>query len=64
MTEFDLVVRGGTVATATDVFQADVGVSSERIAALAASLPRGRREIDARGKFVLPGGVDSHCHIE
>src|SRR4030095_6257282 len=25
---------------------------------------RGRREIDARGKLVLPGGVDSHTHIE
>jgi len=64
MTEFDLVIRGGTVATATEIFQADVAVSGERIVALGASLPGGRREIEARGKLVLPGGVDSHCHIE
>src|SRR6266545_7884033 len=64
MTEPDLVIRGGTVATDTDQFEADVAVSGERIAAVGPSLGRGRREIDARGKLVLPGGVDSHCHIE
>ena len=64
MTEFDLVIRGGTVATSTDVFRADVAVSGERIAAVGDALAAGRREIDARGKLVLPGGVDSHCHIE
>ena len=31
---------------------------------LSPGLPGGRREIDARGKLVLPGGVDSHAHIE
>lgn len=64
MPDFDLVIRGGTVATATEVLRADVGVSGERIVAVGGSLPPGRREIDARGKLVLPGGVDSHCHIE
>lgn len=64
MSKFDLVIRGGTVATATDVFPADVGVNAEKIVALGAALPAGRREIDACGKLVLPGGVDSHCHIE
>ena len=34
------------------------------IAAIAEGLDKGKREIDARGKLVLPGGVDSHCHIE
>ena len=32
--------------------------------AIGRSLPAGQREIDARGKLVLPGGVDSHAHIE
>ena len=62
--EFDVVIRGGTVATDTDVFEADVGISGQRIAAVGRSLAAGRREIDARGKLVLPGGVDSHTHIE
>lgn len=64
MAEHDLVVRGGTVATAADVFRAEVAVQGERIVAIGEELPPGRREIDAAGKLVLPGGVDSHCHIE
>ena len=61
---YDLVIRGGRVATVSDVFEADVGITGETIAAIGRGLPAGRREIDARGKLVLPGGVDSHAHIE
>ena len=61
---FDLVIRGGTVATDEAVFEADVAITGERIAAIGPALGRGGREIDARGKLVLPGGVDSHTHIE
>jgi dihydropyrimidinase len=64
MADFDLVVRGGTVATASDTMRCDIGVVGERIAALGADLGSGKREIDAAGAYVLPGGVDSHCHIE
>ncbi|MDB5511272.1 MAG: hyuA [Enterovirga sp.] len=61
---YDVVIRGGTVATATDVFQADIGIRGETIAALGTGLPAGRSEIEAGGKLVLPGGVDAHAHIE
>ena len=65
MAEYDLIVRNGTVVTATDAVACDVGIRGERIAALGASLPRdAAREIDAAGLLVLPGGVDAHCHIE
>ena len=65
MTEFDLVIRGGTVATAhRRLCQADVGIAGEQVAAIGRGLPPGRAEIDATGRLVLPGGVDSHCHIE
>src|SRR5258707_716503 len=66
MTEpvYDLVIRGGRVATVSDVFEADVAISGETIVAIGRALPGGPREIDARGKLVLPGGVDSHAHIE
>ena len=64
MQPFDLVIRGGTVVTATDTMQADVGIRGETIAAVGRDLEKGKREIDARGKLVLPGGVDSHSHIE
>src|SRR5256714_1418052 len=59
----DLVIRGGTLATAEKTFHADVGIQGERIAELGNGL-KAKREIDATGKLVLPGGVDSHCHIE
>jgi dihydropyrimidinase len=63
MSDFDLVIRGGTVATASDTFRADVAIAGGRIAALGQGF-RGAREIDASGKLVLPGGVDSHVHVE
>jgi dihydropyrimidinase len=60
----ELVVRGGTVVTATDSLRVDVGVDGGTISALAPSLPPGRREIDATGLLVLPGGVDVHTHLD
>lgn len=59
----DLVVAGGSVVTASDVFTADIGIANGRIAAIGNGLS-GARTIDAAGLLVLPGGVDSHCHIE
>ncbi len=64
MTAFDLVVRGGTVVTAADTVDCDVGIADGRVVALAAKLDGGARELDASGLYVLPGGVDSHCHID
>ncbi|PAP92065.1 dihydropyrimidinase [Mesorhizobium wenxiniae] len=61
---FDVLIRGGTVATATEVFKADVGIKGEEIFAIGHDLGRGDREIDANGMLVLPGGVDPHVHIE
>jgi dihydropyrimidinase len=64
MTGFDLVIRNAHVATASDVFDCDIGIRGGRIAALAGSLPKGKQEIDAAGRWVLPGGVDGHCHLD
>lgn len=61
---YELTVRNGTIATATDTFRADIGVAGGRIAAIGTDLAPGRRDLDARGRLVLPGGVDSHCHVE
>jgi dihydropyrimidinase len=61
---FDLVVRGGTVATETGTACADVGVSDGVVAALGRRLGPGAREIDATGRLVLPGGIDAHCHVD
>jgi len=61
---YDLVIRGGRVVTPSECVTADIGVRGERIVTLGENLGKGRREIDASGKLVMPGGVDSHCHIE
>jgi len=64
MSEYDLVIRNGIVATAADTVVCDVGIKSGIVATLGKGLASGTREIDATGRLVLPGGIDSHCHIE
>jgi len=64
MSDFDLVVRNAHVATAADVFDCDIGVKDGASAAIARGLPKGKTEIDAAGRWVLPGGVDGHCHFD
>ena len=64
MDALDLVVRGARVATAADLFEADVGVRDGKVVALGRALPKAAREIDARGRLVTPGGVDAHCHLD
>src|SRR6202047_5114195 len=64
MNEYALVLRGGTVATPADTTLCDVCIKDGAVAALGKNLGSAIREIDASGRFVLPGGIDSHCHIE
>jgi dihydropyrimidinase len=64
MSTFDLVISGGTVATAGGVTRCDVGVTGGRIVALAERLTGGERTIDASHRLVLPGGIDAHCHLD
>src|SRR6202789_4293264 len=63
-THFDLCIRGGTLITASERFQADIGIRDGRILMLGRELSRADRDIDATGLLVMPGGVDAHCHIE
>src|SRR5579885_815383 len=64
MAEYDVVIRNGTVATASDTMACDIGIRGGVVATLGQGLPAGARDIDAAGKLVLPGAIDSHCHIE
>jgi dihydropyrimidinase len=63
MTTLDLVIRGGTIATASDTFSCDIGVQCGRIVALGHGLGPAADVIDASGLLVLPGGIDSHVHF-
>jgi dihydropyrimidinase len=60
----DLVVRNATAVTASDIQQCDIGVRDGRIVAIGDRLEGAGREIDAAGRYVLPGGIDGHCHID
>lgn len=62
--DLDLVVRNARVATASDTFDSDIGIAGGRIVQLGLGLPPGRQEIDATGRYVTPGGVDAHCHLD
>jgi dihydropyrimidinase len=64
MADYDLVIKNGTVVTAADTQHCDIGIKDGSVAALGRGLGPAVREIDARGRLVLPGAVDSHCHIE
>jgi dihydropyrimidinase len=63
MSDHDLVIKGGTIVTPADMFRSDIGIANGRVQAIGLGL-RGARTLDADGMLVMPGGVDTHCHIE
>lgn len=58
----DLVLRGGTIVTASETYAADIGISGESIAEIGTNL-QGAREIDATDLLIMPGGMDAHVHL-
>ena len=63
---YDLVIRGGEILDGSGKVgvQGDVAIKDDRIAYVGPHAPgRGAQEIDAKGKLVLPGGVDPHVHL-
>ncbi len=60
-----VLIKGGRVVTATDTTVADVLVEGERISLIGASLDvEADRVIEASGRYVLPGAVDPHTHLD
>jgi dihydropyrimidinase len=62
--KFDLLIRNGTLATAGDVTRCDIAVRQGRVVALGEDLGAAREVIDATGRLITPGGIDSHCHMD
>ncbi len=60
------IIRNGTVVTAVDQYKGDVLIEDERIALIGSSLADIQSDavIDAAGKYVLPGGIDVHTHLD
>jgi dihydropyrimidinase len=60
-----ILIKGGRIITAADDYIADVYVEDERISLIGESLDESAdKVIDASGKYVLPGGVDPHTHLD
>jgi dihydropyrimidinase len=57
------VITGGTVVTASDIFQADVLIDGEKVVAIGQGLS-GDTTLDASGSYVIPGGIDVHTHLD
>jgi len=62
-TPSDFVIKGGQIVTPRGVTTGDLAVRDGTIAAIGTDLS-GQQVIDATGKWVMPGGIDPHAHIE
>ena len=62
----DTVIVGGQIVTSSQVYESSIAISGEKIVAIGPEnyLPPADRYIDASGKFVLPGLIDSHVHLD
>jgi dihydropyrimidinase len=63
---FDTIIANGRVVTATDTYAGDVAITGGKIVAIGQGLPRENAGhiIHAAGKYVLPGGIDVHTHLD
>ncbi len=63
---FDTLIVNGIVVTATDTYPADVAISGGKVVAMGQALARDNatRVIDAKGRYVMPGGIDVHTHLD
>ena len=67
MTEYDLVIRGGTIVDGTGIprYRADLAVKDGRVAMISGRIGAGGgKEVDASGCIVAPGAVDLHTHYD
>src|ERR1700741_3704010 len=60
-----ILIKSGTIVTATDQYAGDVFCEGEKNTTIGSSLTmQADKVIDATGKYVLPGGIDVHTHMD
>lgn len=61
----DTIIKNGTIVTSSDIYVADIGIKDEKIVLIGKDLVSDSAKIiDASGKYVFPGGVDVHTHLD
>lgn len=61
----DLIVKNGTIVTASEMYKADIAVRNGKVVMIAEAIEaEGDTVVDASGKLVLPGAIDAHVHLE
>ena len=61
----NLLIKNGTLITASETYQADILIQDEKIVRIGVDLEADSAQvIDASGKLVMPGGVDPHVHLD
>jgi dihydropyrimidinase len=61
----DLLIKNGTVVTASDTYQADVYIVGEKVQTIGKNLDvKASKVIDAQGCYLFPGGIDAHTHMD
>lgn len=59
------IIKNGTLITASETFKADILIEGEKISQIGKDLSHANADlIDAEGKYILPGGVDPHVHLD
>lgn len=64
--KYELVIKNGKIVTPSGVIMGSISVKGEKIAAITDenSTLDTKKVIDAEGKIIFPGGIDTHSHIE
>ena len=60
----DLIIKNGTIVTDREQYEADIGITDGKIASIGKNLKGTDQVIDAKGKYVMPGGLDVHVHLQ
>ena len=61
----DLIIKDGTIITATDTYKADIAMQNGKIVLIGQDLQfEGADVVDASGKYILPGAIDVHTHLQ
>jgi len=62
----DLIIENGKIVSPDNVIEAAIGIKDDKIVMIGdkADMPEAKKVVDAGGNYLLPGGIDSHCHME